>query len=605
MTLLDLFAGVAGFHLGLEQAGFEFEKVYFSEIDKHAISVYQHHFKDAEYVGSVTDIDATEMDIDIMTWGFPCQDLSLAGKRKGFDGERSSLFHEGIRILREGRPVVSLWENVAGLMSSRDGEDMQIVFDEMYRSGYVFDVNIVNTSWFLPQNRVRLYCVGYRIEDVLWNLKETSGQKKKFNSSKRILEGCLQSRWLQSLTDPLKDYDLRQSELELGFHAKALKRELSGESLRLKYSEIMLALGLNISDILSQDIQSKLLKQSDTSSDSSINEKQSTHQVDIKSDTEEETAKSESSSSIERLLKSISGEGLKELSMSIISTAISSITRSKTFTFAEMQALIDLYTAHSMLYYPNCIDEALSSLIETRRSTSYAKNRRGQNKSANTNGDADTGFSQGNLFGDDLVGSLGNTGGREIFPVGESDSGHEIKGDREGQGIARTLSCRTPDSKRSGDGTVIKVIEATKKGYAEAHEGDSINLSQPTSKTRRGRVGVGVANTLETSCNQGVLSIVGNVYQNGGQAGKIYDKDSISPTVSGHRVNSQGYINTSRIRRLTPIECERLQGFPDNWTKTGTTGEISDTQRYKMMGNAVSVPVVKAVGEQIMKVLGS
>jgi DNA (cytosine-5)-methyltransferase 1 len=62
-------------------------------------------------------------------------------------------------------------------------------------------------------------------------------------------------------------------------------------------------------------------------------------------------------------------------------------------------------------------------------------------------------------------------------------------------------------------------------------------------------------------------------------------------------VQKDNLVVTNKIRRLTPIECERLQGFPDDWTKFGNEGEISDSQRYKMCGNAVTVDVVKAVAE--------
>jgi len=99
----------------------------------------------------------------------------------------------------------------------------------------------------------------------------------------------------------------------------------------------------------------------------------------------------------------------------------------------------------------------------------------------------------------------------------------------------------------------VQVPEATKQGYAVAHEGDSINLSVPNSKTRRGRVGKGVAQTLDTGMQQHTLQ-------------------------------------NSQIRRLTPTECERLQGFPDGWTEG-----VSDTQRYKTLGNAVTVNVIRDI----------
>jgi len=106
----------------------------------------------------------------------------------------------------------------------------------------------------------------------------------------------------------------------------------------------------------------------------------------------------------------------------------------------------------------------------------------------------------------------------------------------------------------------VKVPEATKKGYAEATEGDSINLSVPNSKTRRGRVGKGVAQTLDTGMQQHTLQ-------------------------------------DAKIRRLTPTECARLQGFPDDWHKIDG---ISDTQAYKCYGNAVTVNVIRDIAERLL-----
>ncbi len=126
------------------------------------------------------------------------------------------------------------------------------------------------------------------------------------------------------------------------------------------------------------------------------------------------------------------------------------------------------------------------------------------------------------------------------------------------------------------------VASNTNKGYEEANEGDSINFSVPNSKTRRGRVGKEKAQTLDTQCNQGVIT-------------------------------------DSNIRRLTEIECERLQGFPDNWTKYGiyekkvcihpinkvfeiteVLREVPKTQRYKMCGNAVTVAIVELIAKKLL-----
>lgn len=159
---LDLFSGIGGFHLGFERAGFKI-KSYFSEIDKHAIAVYKHKFKDATYVGSVTDVHGGDLPrIDLITFGSPCQDFSLAGKRAGMGGDRSSLILEAIRLVRECRPRVFIWENVKGAFSSNAGEDFAAILQEFTNiGGYRLEWQLLNTSWFLPQNRERIYLVGY------------------------------------------------------------------------------------------------------------------------------------------------------------------------------------------------------------------------------------------------------------------------------------------------------------------------------------------------------------------------------------------------------------------------------------------------------------
>lgn len=118
-------------------------------------------------------------------------------------------------------------------------------------------------------------------------------------------------------------------------------------------------------------------------------------------------------------------------------------------------------------------------------------------------------------------------------------------------------------------GAALKIREATKQGYAVAHEGDAINLSQPNSKTRRGHVGSGIANTLDTSCNQGVPVI-------------WYEK-------------RQCYI---AIRKLTPRECWRLQGWSDEYFDRAQFVN-SDSQLYKQAGNGVTVTVIQAIAERL------
>ena len=421
---LDLFSGIGGFHLGFERAGFEVTS-YFSEIDKHAVAVYKHQFKNATYVGSVTDVRGADLpNIDLITFGSPCQDFSLAGKRKGMDGERSSLILEAIRLITECRPRAFVWENVKGTFSSNDGEDFAAILQAFANiGGYRLEWQLLNTSWFLPQNRERIYLVGYS-------------------------------------TAPSGDWG-----------------------------------------------------------------------------------------------------GVFPISES---------SREPHQRPAEVA---------SALQHP--------------------------------------GHSGGNYRGMNMIAEP------------------------------------------------LKIKVANKKGYQEAEDGDAIRLYQPNSETQRGRVGKGVAHTLETTGQQGVVQpnynykkVNETIKQNPdafkeGEArmmdlhnrkvqdispclvephhnaaalydgrpkiigytrdakGKVTDRhlkveSGTIHSSSGSGGNTDQYVQQYRIRRLTPIECERLQGFPDNHTEYGVyDGEVkmmSNTQRYKQCGNAVTVDVVKAVAQQLIPI---
>jgi len=161
MNHLDLFSGVGGFSLGLKRV-FNVKHTYYSEIDKYAIDVYKNNFKNITYVGSVTDVRARELPgIDIITFGSPCQDFSLAGKRKGMGGARSSLITEAIRIIKECKPSFFIWENVKGTFSSNNGADFWAIIQTFANiGGYRLEWQLLNTKWFLPQNRERIYLVG-------------------------------------------------------------------------------------------------------------------------------------------------------------------------------------------------------------------------------------------------------------------------------------------------------------------------------------------------------------------------------------------------------------------------------------------------------------
>lgn len=212
----------------------------------------------------------------------------------------------------------------------------------------------------------------------------------------------------------------------------------------------------------------------------------------------------------------------------------------------------------------------------------------------------------------ECIGNINSSQDRQVFSV---------------NGISQCLSaghCNSPK---------ILINSATSKGYEEATENDSINFTHPNSKTRRGRVGVGVAQTLDTQCNQGILQI-NPCKESGGkqpyQQNRVYDSNGISPTIdtgagrwsvteeicvpvltpdrvekrqNGRRFKENGEemftITTQdrhgvydgiRIRKLTPKECFRLMDFDDTFK-----WDVSDAQAYKQAGNSICVGVLVAI----------
>ena len=163
MKIIDLFSGIGGFSLGFQRAGYQFTEHYFSEIDKHAIANYKYNFPNAKHIGDITSIHGGDFTgIDIITFGSPCQDFSLAGKREGLKGAKSSLIQYAIALIADIRPSVFVWENVKGAFSSKAGADFWAILQALANiGGYTIEWQLLNTSWVLPQNRERIYLVGH------------------------------------------------------------------------------------------------------------------------------------------------------------------------------------------------------------------------------------------------------------------------------------------------------------------------------------------------------------------------------------------------------------------------------------------------------------
>ena len=172
MKVLSLFSGIGAFEKALTNLEVPFELIGFSEIDKYAIKSYCaiHNVSETLNLGDITKVDTKTIpgDIDLLTYGFPCQDISLAGKQQGLfnkDGTntRSGLFFEALRIIEDVKPKIAIAENVKNLTSKKFNAQFQIVLQSLEEAGYNNYWAVLNLKDFgIPQNRERVFIVSIR-----------------------------------------------------------------------------------------------------------------------------------------------------------------------------------------------------------------------------------------------------------------------------------------------------------------------------------------------------------------------------------------------------------------------------------------------------------
>lgn len=220
MKFIDFFAGVGGFTRGLELAGHEC--IGHCEFDKFAEASYRsmHTITEEQrtrlgkldkkkrqkeilkseylngewYANDVRAVRAANMPVaDCWTFGAPCQDFSIAGRRAGLEGERSSLVREIFRILEETeetyKPEWLIYENVKGMLSSNRGLDFLSILAEMDRLGYDAEWQIINSRWYVPQNRERVYVVGHNRRRRRFTIFPITGNGGE-NSTKQLIDGA-------------------------------------------------------------------------------------------------------------------------------------------------------------------------------------------------------------------------------------------------------------------------------------------------------------------------------------------------------------------------------------------------------------------------------
>ena len=477
MNVLSLFSGVGGFDLGLENAGMK--TIYQCEWDKHANTILERHWPQVPRWGDITTLTAKEIlrhgtPPDVVAWGSPCQDLSVAGKRAGLEGERSGLFHEGIRIINELRketnneyPKISIWENVAGALSSNRGADFGVILDEMAKAGaMVIEWALLDAQHFgIPQRRRRVFCIAI------------------FNSA--TASNC---------PSPL----LPLSESLRGNTAKGKpKRKSAANTLTESFGAgggIVNAIGASIyhkSTVVNQDVNCGHL---------------------------------------------VTEDGI--LGSDIVGS---------------------LNTSDAKMISTQYVNEN-KVVVEP-----YVKSRRAQSAT-----DDETW----------VPGEVNPT--LNSFDVGDTR--------------ATTAIVEEPmlvDGTRVDDGRVY----------------------EPPVQTLGARMGTG-GNHVPMLAFDTQFGSNANVFENQSPTLKAsqaapsvaYDEynDSINETHHALRAGtkqSTGVLeSTMAVRRLTPLECERLMGWPDDHTRFKADGaEQADTHRYKQCGNGVASPVAEWIGKQLMK----
>lgn len=451
-----------------------------------------------------------------------CQDISVAGKQAGFQGNRSSLFFRVMYLVgqlkEEDKPTYLFIENVKNLLSVNGGWDFARLLIEMERQGYDAEWQVLNSKDFgVPQNRERCFIIGHlrgRSSAEVFPVEGADGK----NSVSLNLFGCLNGR---------------NSQRDRVYSDDGLAPTIStkpGGNTEPKVSILF------DTSYIGQDGKVRVYENiCPTLTSRDYKEPRSVGVVcNVNPSGKGMNGNVYDSNGLNPTLTTNKGEGNKIAIPVLTPDRVEKRQNGRRFK----EDGEPMFTLTSQDRHGVAIDP-LGVLRNVR--TEYGKEIRKD-------------YESGKL---DIS--------RHEFLA------NEIRED----GIANTLSTVQKDNQLA-----VKVAEATKQGYSECRVGiDTVNLSVPGSKTRRGRVGQEIANTLDTSCNQGIFV-------------------QVSEELTVYAVWYEKYQCYIAIRKLTPKECFRLQGWSDNYFEKAQFVN-SDSQLYKQAGNGVTVTVIKTIAEKM------
>lgn len=530
MKFIDFFAGIGGFRRGMELAGHEC--VGFCEFDKFATASYiSMHLLTEEQRKALEDIPIKKRqkkilkeeyrngewyanDIrrvyagyipkaDCWCFGFPCQDISVAGKQAGFQGNRSSLFFRVMYLVgqlkEEDKPTYLFIENVKNLLSVNGGWDFARLLIEMEQGGYDAEWQVLNSKDFgVPQSRERCFIIGHLRGRSTSKIFPIEGTDEK-NSVSLNLFSCLNGR---------------NSQRDRVYSDDGLAPTIStkpGGNTEPKVS-------IKIIGEISSSQDGKIL-----STDGIANCHSAGHGNNPKIAIPVLTP--------DRAEKRQNGRRFKDN--------------------GELMFTLTRADIHGVAIEPtgfNCMPDGTCRTLKNQ----YQKNS-GVNFACQTDRGATA-----------VAVKFKNITASTIRKVAPRNKVSILRG----------------QSQENNLDICVKVAEATKQGYSECRVGvDAVNLSVPGSKTKRGRVGKEIANTLDTSCNQGIFV-------------------QVSEELVVYAVWYEKYQCYIAIRKLTPKECFRLQGWSDDYFEKAQFVN-SDSQLYKQAGNGVTVTVIEAIARKM------
>ena len=161
MKFIELFGGIGGFRLGMEKYGHKC--IWYNDSDKYCIEIYNKNFNEKYEAKDIRKVDEREIPKhDCICAGFPCQSFSIAGRRKGMEDTRGTLFFEICRIAKFHKPEMLFLENVRGLLSHDEGETFRIILESLWNLGYDVEWQVLNSkNYGVPQNRERVFIIGH------------------------------------------------------------------------------------------------------------------------------------------------------------------------------------------------------------------------------------------------------------------------------------------------------------------------------------------------------------------------------------------------------------------------------------------------------------